>query len=219
MTLYDISMRLHPGMLGWPSGGSPEQSWEERLDRGQVSNASSWRLSSHAGTHVDAPAHFIQGGALLSEVPLDLFVGPCTVVEVADEFERIHCGVVESLALARPDARGAKPDLARLIFKTSNSRRRIGRNAFDPSFVAFMPDAAKALVGLGVRLLGIDYLSVDLFGNDSYPAHRALLGAGVAILECLDLRAVAPGRYQLACLPLRLEGSEAAPARAILWTN
>jgi len=219
LVLHDISMRIRPGMLSWPGSASPEQTWEERLDRGQGSSTSAWILRSHAGTHIDAPAHFIRSGALLSELPLDAFVGPCTVVQVTDEVERIDRGVVESLRLGRPDARGSKPDLARLLFKTSNSTRRLDRDTFDPSFVAFTPDGAEALVSLGARLLGIDYLSVDLFGDQGYPAHRALLGAGIVVLECLDLRTVAPGRYQLACLPLRLDGSEAAPARAVLWTD
>jgi len=219
MALYDISMRIRPDMLAWPGAVSPEQTWETRLDRGEESNTSAWRLSSHAGTHVDAPAHFIEGGAMLSDVPLHVFVGPCTVVQVADEVEQVDRGMVTSLRIARPAAGGAKPDLTRLLFKTSNSARRLDCDVFDQRFVAFTPDGAEALIALGVRLLGIDYLSVDPFGNGAYPTHRTLLRAGVVVLESIDLREVPPGRYHLACLPLRLQGSEAAPVRAVLWTD
>jgi len=219
MSLYDLTLPIRPGMLAWPGAASPEQVWETRLDRGEESNSSAWRIRSHSGTHVDAPAHFFNDGAMLGDLPLDLFVGPCTVVQVADEVEQIDHAVVSSLGLPRPRPSGGTIDLSRILFKTSNSTRRLHRGVFDPTFVAFTPDGAEALLDLGVRLLGIDYLSVDLFSNGYYPAHRLLLGAGVVVLECVDLRDVSPGRYRLACLPLRTQASEAAPVRAVLWTD
>ena len=207
MPLHDVTMRIHPGMLAWPGSSTPRQGWDTRLDRGEESNASNWFLNSHSGTHVDAPGHFIQGGALLSEISLDLFVGPAEVVELGSEVTRIDAAVVETLRLSEP---------RRVLFKTSNSALRLDRDTFDPSYVAFTPDGARALLGAGVKLVGIDYLSVECYGAADFPTHRILLGAGVPLIEGLDLRGVSPGRYQLHCLPLRLEGSEAAPARVIL---
>jgi len=206
--LYDVSMRIRPGMLAWPGASTPRQGWDTRLDRGEESNASNWFLGSHSGTHVDAPAHFIPGGALLPEVPLELFVGPATVVELGGEVARIDRAVVAGLRLGE--------DRRRLLFKTSNSARRLDREEFDPTYVAFTQDGARALVDAGVGLVGIDYLSVECYGARDFPAHRAFLGAGVPLIEGLDLRGVPPGRHQLHCLPLRIDDTEAAPARVIL---
>jgi arylformamidase len=207
MPIHDVSMRIRPGMLAWPGSSTPRQGWDTRLDRGEESNASNWFLNSHSGTHIDAPGHFIPGGALLSDLPLDLFVGPAEVVELPEEVVAIDAAVVRARRRSAP---------ARLLFKTSNSARRLDRDQFDPGYVAFTPDGARALVEAGVKLLGIDYLSVERYGDAAFPVHRILLGAGIPLIEGLDLRGVPPGRYQLHCLPLRLEGSEAAPARVIL---
>ena len=208
MPLHDVTMRLRPGMLAWPGSSPLRQGWDTRLDRGEESNASTWFLGSHSGTHVDAPGHFIPGGAELGALPLELFVGPATVVELPGDVTRIDRAVVESLSLGE--------DRRRLLFKTSNSALRLDRDVFDPSYVAFTADGARALLELGPGLVGIDYLSIECFDSAGFPAHRTLLGAGVAVIEGLDLRGVAPGRWQLHCLPLRLEGSEAAPARVVL---
>lgn len=207
MPLRDVSMHIRPGMLAWPGASTPRQGWDTRLELGQESNASNWFLNSHSGTHVDAPGHFIPGGALLSELPLELFVGPAEVVELPDEVTGIDAAVIRGLRVSDP---------SRLLFKTSNSARRLDRDEFDPSYVAFTPDGARALVEAGVKLLGIDYLSVERYGDTAFPVHRILLGAGIPLIEGLDLRGVPPGRYQLHCLPLKLVGSEAAPARVVL---
>jgi arylformamidase len=206
--LYDVSMRIHPGMLAWPGSSTPRQGWDTRLDRGEESDASNWFLGSHSGTHLDAPAHFIPGGALLSDVPLELLVGPATVFELGEEVLRIDRAVVAHLRLGE--------DRRRLLFKTSNSARRLDREEFDPTYVAFTSDGAQALVDAGVGLVGIDYLSVECYGARDFPVHRAFLGAGIPLIEGLDLRGVPQGRHQLHCLPLRIDGTEAAPARAIL---
>jgi arylformamidase len=206
--LYDVSMRIRPGMLAWPGSSTPRQGWDTRLDRGEESNASNWFLGSHSGTHVDAPAHFIPRGALLSEIPLELFVGPATVVELGDEVLRIDRAAVAGLHLGE--------DRRRLLFKTSNSARRLDREEFDPTYVAFTEDGARALLDADVGLVGIDYLSIECYGDRDFPVHRIFLGSGVPAIEGLDLRGVPPGRYQLHCLPLRIDGTEAAPARVVL---
>jgi arylformamidase len=189
--IIDVSVPVRPGMITYP--GDPEV----RLDRvssiadGDVVNLSRLDLGVHSGTHVDAPLHFVDGGPSVETLPLDVLVGPCVVVEGLD-------------VAAVP--RGAE----RVLFKTSNSRLW-ERGEFSEDFVALDGEAARALVAGGVRLVGIDYLSI---GDEE--AHRVLLGAGVVAVEGLDLREVEQGEYRLVCAPLKLEGAEGAPARVLL---
>ena len=191
MQIIDVSVPVRPGMITYP--GDPEV----RLDRvssiadGDAANLSRLDLGVHSGTHVDAPLHFVDGGASVETLPLDVLVGPCVVVEGLD-------------AAAVPA--GAE----RVLFKTRNSRLW-EREEFAEDFVALDAEAARALVAGGVRLVGIDYLSI---GDEE--AHRILLGAGVVVVEGLDLREVEPGEYRLVCAPLKLVGAEGAPARVLL---
>jgi arylformamidase len=160
----------------------------------------------HSGTHVDAPIHFIDGAAGVETVPLEVLVGPVLVVDargVAGAFDR---AAIESLDIPA--------GTERLIFRSRNSELW-NKPTFDTSFAAVTPDGAEALVELGLRLVGNDYLSIAPFGNPT-PTHVTLLGAGIAVLEGLDLREVEPGPYDLVCLPLRLPGSDGGPARAIV---
>jgi arylformamidase len=166
------------------------------IGEGATANISRLSLGVHTGTHVDAPIHFIEGAAGADELPLDVLNGRCEVVEQA--------ALDESAVEAVPE--GAD----RVLFKTPNSNLW-ARDSFPDSFERLNGAAARALVDRGVRLVGVDYLSV---GDEE--AHLALLAAGVIPLEGLDLRAVEPGPYELHCLPLRLVGSDGAPARAIL---
>jgi arylformamidase len=208
MTYFDISMEVHEHMVHWPGSTTPLQGWDTRLDRAEESNASNWLLGSHSGTHVEAPWHFLTEGDDLASIPLDRLIGPTLVVDVPDSATSITREIVESLSLPRP--------AGRILFKTSNSRHRLSNSDFDPSYVAVSASGAEALVEAEVTLVGIDYIAIEPYGLDDFPAHRTLLGAGVTILEGIDLRQVAPGPYVLHCLPLRLLGSEAAPARAVL---
>jgi arylformamidase len=196
MKIIDISVPVHTGMVTYP--GDPEVRLErvKAIADGESANISELDLGVHSGTHVDAPVHFIEGAAGTDELPLDVLNGPCEVVEAA--------ALDESAVGAVPE--GAE----RVLFKTPNSELW-ARDTFPETFERLDGAAAGALVERGVRLVGVDYLSV---GDED--AHHALLGAGVIPLEGLDLRGVEPGSYELHCLPLRLVGSDGAPARAIL---
>ena len=182
--------------------------WSERLDRGGVCNLSTLELGSHSGTHVDAPLHFIPRGAPIDRVPADALCGPCRVVEIDDD-RRVD------LPELRRRLRGRVPE--RLLLRTRNSRRRLmTRPGFAEDFVYVTPDAAAWLAEGGIKAVGVDYLSIERFRFESPDAHRALLGAGVPIIEGLDLSDARPGEYELLCLPLRVAGADGAPARAML---
>jgi len=188
--IVDVSVPVRPGMIVYP--GDPEVRLERVCsNEGDGFNLSRLDLGVHSGTHVDAPLHFLADGAAVETLPLDVLVGPCVVVDGLD-------------AAAVP--RGAE----RVLFKTQNGRLW-ERDEFTEDFAELDGEAARALVAAGVRLVGIDYLSI---GDEE--AHRILLGAGVIAVEGLDLREVEPGEYRLVCAPLKLEGAEGAPARVLL---
>ena len=206
MDWLDISAQVAAGMATFE--GDPEVRIElvKSLARGDVCNLTRIEMGAHSGTHIDAPVHFVEGGASSEGIPLDAVLGPAWVVDgrrqraaiTAEDLERLDIPIGE----------------VRILFRTSNSELW-GRPGFQRGFVGLDATAATALVRRGAVLVGIDYLSIAPFG-DPTPTHRALLGAGVVVLEGLDLRAVEPGPYELVCLPLRIVGSDGAPARALL---
>jgi arylformamidase len=173
------------------------------IDRGDPANLSRLDMGAHTGTHVDAPRHFIPDGYGASELPLEPFIGPCDVVDAGGVSGQIDGAAVSSLAL--------RPSVERVLLKTSNSALW-ERDSFTPDFVRLNGDGARALIDRGIQLVGIDYLSI---GDPE--SHRLLLGGGTGVIEGLDLRGVDPGSYFLACLPLKIAGSDGAPARAVLW--
>jgi arylformamidase len=169
-------------------------------------------MGAHTGTHVDAPAHFIEGAPTVSNMPLDVLMGEARVVEISDDVRAIEAGHVASHNL-----NGAK----RVLFKTRNSAFWADTaKGFRTDFTHITPGAARALVEQGVRLVGMDYLSVEQFKSENFETHNILLSNNVVIIEGLDLREVAAGAYELICLPLRLMGGtgDGAPARAVLRT-
>jgi arylformamidase len=194
--LIDVSVPIRSGMVTYP--GDPGVSVERVVEIGEGSsyNLSKIDIGLHSGTHVDAPVHFIADGDGVDELPLDLFVGPCEVVELED---------LSAASVARVPA-----GVERVLLKTRNSELW-ERESFVEEFERLDEAGARTLVERGVRLVGVDYLSV---GDEA--AHVALLGAGVVAVEGLDLRGVHPGRYELICLPLRVVGADGAPARALL---
>lgn len=195
MRLIDITLPLGPATPRYP-GDPPVQ--VERLSEargGDTYALSCLTLGSHAGTHIDAPAHFLPGGATSESIDLDACIGPARVFAVP-------AGV---LAITGTMVR-AVPASPRLLLRTGG--RALGGAALDAS-------GARAVVERGVRLVGIDALSIAP-GDAPGEVHRILLEAGVVILESLDLRAAEPGEYTLLCLPLRLAGCDGAPARAVL---
>lgn len=208
VVVYDVSMEIRWPMPTWPGDPRPRVRAVCRMARGAASDVSAISLCAHTGTHVDAPAHFVPGGATIADVPSDLLVGPAFVCEVDGDGH---------IAAERLERAGVPPGAERVLLRTANSRAGLlSRLAFEPGFAALEPDGAAWLVARGVRLLGVDYLSVDPAASDGFPAHRRLLGAGMVVVEGCDLSRVTAGEYLLVCAPLRLTGCEAAPARVLL---
>jgi len=203
--VIDISVTNAVGMHCYP--GDPELRIEavRQIPRGDVCNLSLLTMGSHTGTHVDAPYHFLADGPRLGDVPLDRMVGEALVADLRGSDE------VDAAALAALPLRAG--DI--LLCRTDNSRRW-EKTDFQRDYVYLTEDAAALLVARGVRAVGMDYLSIERFGSDRFPVHHRLLGAGVFVIEGLDLRAVEPGRYTLVCLPLKFPELDGAPARAVL---
>lgn len=204
MKYYDISLNLSAETVRWMAAPPLELHERRRISRGDAVNASALTVSVHAGTHVDAPFHFLPDGAGIDAMPLETFIGPA-LVHAVDADRYITAEHVAAIPLA-----GA----TRVLFKTRNSRL-LRRPEYDPDFVAFSVEAARALVARGVALVGLDYLSVA-HADEQVPVHRAFLDHGVALLEGVDLSEIVPGRYELICFPLRLRGLDGAPCRAVL---
>lgn len=178
------------------------------MRRGDPLTLSSYTLGAHSGTHIDAPMHFIRGGASIDEVPLDRLIGPARVIDIPDSVQ-----VIDAAELARHDWRGAQ----RVLFRTRSSVRGwMTSPTFHRDFAYIAADAAQLLADAGVQLVGVDYLSAEQFGATEPRAHQILLGRGIPIVEGLSLGAVQAGDYDLIVLPLRVTGHEAAPARAVL---
>jgi arylformamidase len=208
MKIYDISLPISPSMPVWPGDSPVRMEQTESMDKGSEYNMTRLSMSVHTGTHVDAPHHFLNDGRTVDGLSLDVLVGPAYVLHLPDEI-----AVVTADVLA---AAGIPPGVSRLLLRTRNSRLWAqGVREFQTDFVAVAADGAEWLAARGIRLVGMDYLSVAPYDN-SVPTHRILLQAGVILLEGLDLSAVPQGDYLLYCLPLNLLGSDGAPARAIL---
>jgi arylformamidase len=173
-------------------------------------NLSELCLGSHTGTHVDAPSHFIKGGKGIDRVDLDRFIGPAWVADL----RRVKGGIgAVDLTKARIP-RGSR----RVMLRTSNSRLWHPARPFRTDFVYLAADGADWMVARGVELVGIDYLSIEGYGVPGAPTHKRLLGAGIPIIEGLDLFNVRPGRWQMAAFPLRIENGDAGLTRAVVWT-
>jgi len=212
MQIYDISVPLCASIPVYPGDPPVDITDWLRLDKGDPANVSCIRFGAHTGTHVDAPAHFIAGGAKVESLPLNILIGEAEVFEVPDNITAID-GEIASSACAT----GA----SRILFKTRNSQFwNNSATGFRSDYTYLDADAARCLVDHGVKLVGIDYLSVEKFHSENFATHHALLSHGVVIIEGLDLGEVPAGRFELICLPLRIrDGSgDGAPARAVLKT-
>jgi arylformamidase len=204
--VYDISLPL--GEAATYPGDTPySREMISEIASGGNYDLSTLILSSHAGTHLDAPAHYIAGGKTLDQYPLERFLLPAHVVSIDDE-RSITQDALGGVEIDEGEA---------LLFKTRNSLCGLSRQStFTEDFIYLSDDAAQLCLDFGVSMVGIDYLSIDKFGNDHSPVHHLLLQNDVLILEGIDLKEVPPGEYFLLCTPLRVKGAEAAPARAIL---
>lgn len=204
----DISLTISPDLPVWP--GVPKVRFETIMDvmEGDIATDHSVFFNIHTGTHVDAPSHFIASGATIENLPIDVFLGPVIVKKIPETFSFIDSAILENLNI--PEG------TLRLLFHTRNSRYwESGTNEFQPDFVALTADGAQWLVDRAIKLVGIDYLSIQRF-IDGPATHQILLSAGVVVLEGLNLSQVEAGEYDLICLPLKFHGLEGAPARAIL---
>lgn len=208
MRIYDISLTISPDLPVWPGDPSVDLHQTAFMDHGDPCNLTFLALNVHAGTHLDAPHHFMNDYRTVESLPLEVLTGPAYVVHYQDDVEAITADLLEATAIPA----GA----TRLLFRTRNSQLwQAGEWEFKTDFVAVSVDGAGWLVQHGIKLVGVDYLSVAPFGAGE-PTHKILLGAGVVAVEGLDLSEVEQGSYDLYCLPLKLLGSDGAPARAIL---
>ncbi len=205
--VIDISLTVRTEMPFWPNSEGFRIRRTREIAAGDTANVSLITSDVHVGTHVDAPLHFLEGGGTVDQLPLGVLIGPARVVYLPDT-EAITAEVLQSLALP--------PDTRRLLFRTRNSRLWAeGVTTFREDYVGLTLDGAQWIVEHGIALVGNDYLSVQRY-HDTPEIHRVLLRAGVVLLEGLNLDGVAPGLYELICLPIKLGGAEGAPARAIL---
>ena len=206
--IYDISLSLRTGGVVYPGNPAISITAQQAISQGAGANVSRLDMGSHSGTHVDAPKHFFDDGAGVDALPLDVLMGPARLIAFADTVKSIG----ES-DLRAHDLMG----VTRLLMRTRNSAwLASGATEFHPDYTYLAPDGAAYLVGLGVKLVGVDYLSVEQFHSGHHRTHRTLLSANVVIVEGLVLVEPPPGDYEFSCLPLRLAGLDGAPARAVL---
>ncbi len=203
--IIDISVALDQDTVTYP--GDPPFSWQQlaSLAQGDSANLSGLALGSHSGTHVDVPAHFCKDGLTLDQIPLEHWLGPALVLDATGADECVR---------AKDLAGAPLKDYQRILIKTKNCLAQARQFQYD--FIYLAQDACELLVAAGVKTVGWDYLSIDPPGS-SFPAHLTLLGQGVCIIENINLGDVQPGPYYLACLPLKIQRTEAAPARALLF--
>jgi arylformamidase len=205
MKLIDVTVPLDETLPTYPNNTPFSLEPVQRLARGDHSNVSSLHMSAHCGTHVDAPRHFFDSGPGAEALALDLLLGRARVIEVASRTG------VSAEDLKDEDF----SDDVRILIKTRNSQLW-GSAEFHADYVGVTESGARHLVERGIKVVGVDYLSVEKFKTPGAPAHHVLLGAGTIVIEGLNLRDVEPGLYDLYCLPLRIVGSDGAPARVVL---
>jgi arylformamidase len=205
----DVSAPIDPKTTPVYPGNTPiKLDFALNYDKGDKLALSSYTLGAHTGTHVDAPMHFVKGGASVDLVSLEHFVGPARVIDCTPDAK-----VIDAAELNKHPWKGAH----RILFRTRNSRNHwMTDPAFHEDFTYVAPDAAQLLADAGVELVGIDYLSIEKYKSPDFKTHLILLGKGIPVVEGLQLADVTPGDYDLVVLPLRVMGHEAAPARAIL---
>ena len=205
--IYDVSISVRTGGLVYP--GNPEILIEpqQAISQGAGANVSRITLGSHTGTHVDAAKHFFDDGQTIDRIPPEKFLGPAVLIAF-DEPDRVSGGADD---LKKHSLEGQR----RVLIRTRNSTR-LDNPEFDKRYVFLAPDGAEYLVSIGVELVGVDYLSIEQFHSGHHGTHRTLLEKDIVIIEGLSLSEPKPGTYELVCLPLKLEGLDGAPARALL---
>jgi arylformamidase len=205
MKLIDVSVPLDANLPNYPGNTPFSLEAIKRIARGDSSNVSSVHMSVHAGTHVDAPRHFIDQASGVDALPLEMLVGRARVIEVTSR---------KGIGPDDLSATDLSEDL-RVLIKTANSRLW-GASEFHPEYIGMTEAGARYVIDHGIKVLGVDYLSVEEFKKPGAPAHHVLLGGGTIVIEGLNLRDVEPGVYEMFCLPLRIVGADGAPARVVL---
>jgi arylformamidase len=207
MHIYDLSLPISQDIVTWPGQETPKLTFLGHVDRGDSNTSSTMSMNVHTGTHLDAPLHFVKGGDTVENLDLHVLIGPARVFDAlwadalsADVFERLNIPA----------------GTERVLVRTRNSRQWAeNRPGFDENYVGVTADGAQWLVDHGVKLIGVDYLSVAEYKDTSTP-HHILLGAKVIPLEGLNLTGVPIGEYQLVALPMKLVGRDGAPTRVVL---
>ena len=202
----DISVPISNAMHGWPGNPPTFITMHAGTAKGDVCNVSAMAMSSHSGTHMDSPFHFLHGAKTMDALPWDAVIGPCRVVEIQDP-KAIKPAELKKLKLQKGE---------RILFKTPNSARSWKKAEFDKDFVYISKEAAQYIVDCGVQTVGVDYLSVGGFYKDGIETHHILLGAEVWIIEGLDLSKIKPGDYDLICLPIKFQNGDGAPSRCLI---
>ena len=204
--IFDISVPIRTGGLVYPGNPEIDISLQQAVAKGASANVSTIRFGSHTGTHVDASRHFFDDGQPVDMIPLDRLIGTALLVSFDDEIRSIGASDLRAMNL-----KGHK----RILIRTRNSAL-LSQGEFVPDYTFLAPDGAQFLVDNGVELVGVDYLSIEQFHSGHHRTHRTLLERSVVIVEGLDLSVPPPGEYNFICLPLRIEGCDGAPARALL---
>jgi arylformamidase len=204
--IYDISVPIRSGGLVYPGNPEIDITLQQAVAKGAGANVSTIRFGSHTGTHADAARHFFDDGQSVDRIPLDRLIGPALLVSFSDDVRAVGAAELKAHDLKRHK---------RILLRTRNSVL-LSQKAFVPDYTFLAPDGAEYLVDRGIEVVGIDYLSIEQFHSGHHRTHRTLLAKSVVILEGLDLSVPPPGEYQLICLPLRIDGCDGAPARAVL---
>jgi arylformamidase len=208
--IYDVSVPITTTMPVWPSDPPVKLTPTSHLsrDKSHTVRVTRIEMGSHTGTHIDAPWHMVEGGHRLNQISLETLIGPAVVLEISG---------VKSLKRSDVD-KFSFNGIECVLFKTDNSQHWNDKKFYE-QFVYLEPEAAEFLVERGIKVVGIDYLSIDEFKSESHPTHFVLLKRNVVIIEGLDLSRVPPGTYQMTALPLNLQDVDGAPTRVILSTT
>ena len=204
--IYDISVPIRTGGLVYPGNPEIDISLQQAITKGAGANVSTLLFGSHTGTHADAARHFFDDGQPVDQIPLSRLIGPALLIGFDDSVRAIGAD-----HLRAHDLTGQ----TRVLLRTRNSSL-LASTEFVRDYTYLAPDGAEYLVEQGIELVGVDYLSIEQFRSGHHRTHRTLLERAVVIVEGLDLSVPAPGQYQFICLPLRIEGCDGAPARAVL---
>lgn len=208
MKIFDVTVPIKNFMPVWPGDPQVDIHLVSFIEKGGEANVTSIQMSAHTGTHIDAPKHFINSGTAIEAMDLTTLLGEVEVIEIDIRVNQIDTLILKKLERSRWPQR--------VIFKTNNSYLRLlEKDFFYQNFTALLPDAADYLVQNGVKLVGIDYLSIAPFEN-GYETHLILLKKEVIVIEGLNLADISPGIYDLVALPILLEGADGAPARVLL---